>query len=193
MRLEGMNLFREKVFETIDDPPNRWLTKLRQGNIVYCVKQSLLAVVEYPYESPPLNSYCGSICINVNGSLQKWLIDFNGKGINGTQCLLPLEGHVPENPEPLPHSDTQILLRRIDELAVRIESIEDRLIFNTSRSNWANLVAPLENRVFDWSDLVGRFNPVFNAPDVLPAPISRDEEIAIRNEEILNGTDTSTR
>ena len=109
-------------------PDEEWLTRLRRGNIVYLVKEKNFADVEWPYEPPGPQSLCGRVGLKFFHLLpdgrrdyscrrqDSWYIRANGQGIDGSQCLLPVEGHVPDNPLPLPPEDIRYILRRLARL-----------------------------------------------------------------------------
>ena len=102
-------------------PDEEWLTRLRRGNLVYLAKDRQYAQVEWAYEPPNPNSTCGRIGLQFrDGRRDTWFIRANGRGINETQCLLPVTGHVPVESPPLPPGDIRHILRRLDRLEERV-------------------------------------------------------------------------
>ncbi len=97
-------------------PDEEWLTRLRRGNLVFLVKENRYAEVEWPYSPPGPSHVCGEVGLREGSWRDTWFIRPNGRGINGTQCLMPVEGHVPAESPPLPPGDIQHILRRLDRL-----------------------------------------------------------------------------
>lgn len=107
----------------INNPPDNWLERLRRGHKVWLVKENREAEVVFAYEPPEPGHYCGQIGIRY-GLMDSWFIDINGKGIDGSQLMLPLKNNLPENPEPLPATEIRRLYREIDYLKQRMTRLE---------------------------------------------------------------------
>lgn len=73
--------------------------------------------MEWPYEPPRPSSVCGRIGL-IFGPRNRdtWILNANGKGIDGSQCLMPVEGHLPDTATPLPPEDLRHILRRLHRL-----------------------------------------------------------------------------
>lgn len=98
-------------------PDANWLARLRRGNVVRLMKENTSAFVEWPYEPPGPRSTCGRIGLRFSdGTMATWFIRPSGQGINGTQCLWPVVGHVPDEEPPAAPDDIRYLMRRLDRL-----------------------------------------------------------------------------
>jgi hypothetical protein len=108
------------------DPPLDWMDRLRRGHRVWLVKEEETARVEFAYEAPEPGhrTGCMGICRR-DGQLQSWFVGLNGEGIDGSQLILPLEGHLPEHPEPLPEPIVRQMLRTIHRLETRVRRLEN--------------------------------------------------------------------
>ena len=107
-------------------PDETWLFRVQRNNIVFLVKENRFAEIEWPYEAPGPGHVCGMIGLRFFHGEQwegrryshcdTWFIRPNGQGINGSQCIMPVMGHVPdEEPEHSPE-DIKYILRRLNRL-----------------------------------------------------------------------------
>lgn len=125
----------------INDTPDRWMERLRKGNIVWLVKEQKEAQVVFPYEPPEPGYKTGTIGIR-SGLLDSWFSDIEGKGIDGSQILLPIEGNLPENPEPLPDVEVRHIHRALERITNRLDSMENRLASLESNNYKDNVEFP---------------------------------------------------
>lgn len=109
-------------------PNETWLTQLRTGNQVYLVKEGRFAHVEWPWE-PPINEFgTGRIGLRFEGGWRDaWGLRANGRGNDGSQCLMPVEGDLLASPDPLPEPEMRQLQRRL-------AAVEER-----SRQQWEQI------------------------------------------------------
>ena len=118
------------ALDIIENPPSGWMERLRRNHEVWLVKEQERAYIEFPYEPPEPGTRCGRVGLRRAGqffTLQSWFIGRDGEGINGSQLMLPVEGNLPENPEPLPEPFARQMQREIEHLRVRIEAVERRM------------------------------------------------------------------
>lgn len=89
--------------QVISPPTNVWLTRLRQGHIVYGPKEQQFMRIKYGWE--PFRDVWGSISVSpmwqVDGSRhigqpQEWNVYPNGTGFDGVPILLPIKDHCPK-------------------------------------------------------------------------------------------------
>lgn len=98
-------------------PDDEWLARVPSGNFVYLVKERCFAEVEWPYDPPGPRHVCGRVGLRFNATRRDtWFIRSNGQGIDGTQCLMPVMGQVPDEPLILPPEHVKHILRRLDRL-----------------------------------------------------------------------------
>lgn len=98
-------------------PNDVWLTHLRQGNVVYLVKEGAFATIEWEYEAPGPQSVCGRIGLRFSPHRKDtWFIHQDGTGMDSSQLLMPVEGHFPATPPELPPEDIKHILRRLEAL-----------------------------------------------------------------------------
>ena len=113
----------------IQNPGLNWLERLRKGNRVWLVKENKEAMVEWAYEPPDPGHSCGRIGIG-RPWMDSWYIDSNGNGIDGHPLMRPIEGELPENPEPLPINEIRRLQMGIEHLQHRLDYLE-RITLNS--------------------------------------------------------------
>lgn len=106
-------------------PETPWLDRLRRGNLVWLVKEGHSTEVTWSWEPPGPGYKTGSL--GVSCSATPWYVDNHGRGINGSQILAPVEGHLPENPEPLPEPEVRHIHRQLEDLERRLTAIEQRM------------------------------------------------------------------
>jgi hypothetical protein len=134
-----LNLTKDQV---ITNPPDNWLERLRTDHYVWLAKENRLGQIGFPYEPPEpgyLTGYIGvktrtaTQCDNGNwgypdnldwGHIERWHISSNGRGIDGSQLLLPLEGNLPENPPELPTVESRHINQQLDRLNQRVRQLE---------------------------------------------------------------------
>jgi hypothetical protein len=109
----------------IESPPSGWVERLRRGHRVWLVKENVEALIEFPYEPPEPGLFCGRMGIRF-GLLDSWFVGLNGQGIDGSQIILPLEGNLPDAPEPLPEPLIRQMQRAIGSLEDRVRRLEER-------------------------------------------------------------------
>jgi hypothetical protein len=105
----------------ITNPPANWVERLRRENRVWLVKEQKEAFVDYPYEPAEPGFRIGRIGIRGSGA---WFVGLNGEGLNGDPLIQPIEGHLPDNPEPLPEPLIRQMQRSIEHLENRVRNLE---------------------------------------------------------------------
>lgn len=121
--------YNDRGYDVMDlsEVPENWILLLRRDDIVWCVKQNCIATIEYPYENPKPLFKTGEICLRQNSpGLQRWFISENGKGIDGSQCLLPIRDGFSETPQELPCTEVRRLEQMISELSNRLSYLEQK-------------------------------------------------------------------
>lgn len=69
-----------------------WLARLRHGSLVYLAKEKQFAHIECPYDNEA--GWPGRIGLKRHTKCETWWIQPNGRGLDGSQCLLPVEDEV---------------------------------------------------------------------------------------------------
>lgn len=115
-----------------EEPGLEWVPRLRRGNRVWLTKESEYADVEYPYEPPEPGHVCGKIGLRRStpgfaGGFQVWFVGLEGQGIDSSQLMQPVEGHLLDAPEPLPEPEIRQLQRHAERLESRLKRLEDAL------------------------------------------------------------------
>ena len=88
-------------FKVIENPPEGWVKRLRPGNYVWLVKEKKPAEICFPFVYPDPGYRTGRLGVR-HGLLDSWYIDENGRGLDHSLLMLPIEGHLLENPPDLP-------------------------------------------------------------------------------------------
>lgn len=120
----------------IKNPDPNWIERLRTGNKVWLAKEQQIAVIEYPYE-PEVGHKTGRIGVKryidgIQGAFidevhyitHPWFITLDGCGIDGSLLMLPIEGELADNPAPLEEPIVRQLIRTIQKLEKRVNSLE---------------------------------------------------------------------
>jgi len=118
-------------------PESQWLDRLRKNHFVHLVKENETARIEFAYEPPNPGCICGRIGIVrkmgtiLSGEVQilnqqTWYIDVNGRGIDGSQIMAPVEDNLPTEPAPISEPWQRYMERKLDQLHTRIEQLEAR-------------------------------------------------------------------
>lgn len=103
--------------EIIKEIPNsNWVEQLRHGNKVWLVKEKEIAFVEFAHDPSNYNI----ICLRRGCDLQSWHVLLDGSGFDGKQLLLPIKGHLDDNPTPL-------AIAKIEELKIEIEKLKRKI------------------------------------------------------------------
>jgi len=110
----------------IENPPQHWIERLRRGHRIWLVKENEEAAIEFAYEPPEPGHSCGRMGIWRQGHVESWFVGLEGQGINGSQLMLPLEGNLPDAPEPLPEPLIRQMQRAIESLEDRVRRLERR-------------------------------------------------------------------
>ncbi len=102
-----------------------WVTRLRRGHWVYLPKENEYAQVVSAYEPPEPGTWCGRIMIQMTTSMydglhlkniEQWFTQPNGRGLNGSQIIIPVEGNCPDDPPPLSEPWVRHVERELEEL-----------------------------------------------------------------------------
>jgi hypothetical protein len=103
--------------DVIQEPPACWMERLRPGNKAYLVKEDKYVLISQPYESPP-EYRAGSIYFKHDGSFheERWGIDIHGNGYDGKRLMLPVDGHLADDPCPLPGLEFRHLYRQFEKM-----------------------------------------------------------------------------
>ncbi len=109
-------------------PDDSWMERLRRNNKVWLVKEKEYATIEWEWEPPEPGHITGRIGINrkcqfstLQTTLQSWMISADGCGINGSRLLLPVEGHLLDNPVPLHEPEIRQIRRELEHLRKKVE------------------------------------------------------------------------
>jgi hypothetical protein len=105
----------------IHSPPTNWVERLRRDNMVWLYKERRETFIDYPYEAAEPGFQVGRIGIRGSGG---WYVGLNGEGLNGKPLIQPIEGNLPDNPEPLPEPLIRQMQRAIEKLNNRVRALE---------------------------------------------------------------------
>jgi hypothetical protein len=121
--------------EINNNPPNRWLRRLKPSHIIWLVKEKLWASVSAPWIPPEPGHITGTLTIrrvidNYLQSPESWYCNADGQGINGSLLFLPAEGHLEDDEVPI--SDLHKIYERLEKLegwmmAISLEQAQTRL------------------------------------------------------------------
>lgn len=124
------------TLKVIDPPDDQWITRLRKGHFVYCVKQQCFAKVEWAWEPPEPGTISGRIAIRMcwrNDDhwglehLQSWYIKSNGTGFDGKYLLHPIQDNCPEEEGEISEVWVRHVERSLSQLVARIDQLERML------------------------------------------------------------------
>jgi hypothetical protein len=124
-----------KDFTIIEIPDATWLTRLRKGHVVALAKKKgTFASIEWEYEDPKPGYRSGRIALSVFKNnyyqgVQSWFIGPDGTGIDGSQCLLPVMGNVPDEPREVQPKHIAYFNREMSRLRNQIEQLQDRMYY----------------------------------------------------------------
>ena len=119
-----------------DYPDEDWLNRVRRNSWVFLVKSTSFAVVEWEYEPPGPAHNCGRIGIRPiwrSGDewglshSESWFIRPSGRGIDYSQLMLPIEGHLADTSNQREDPETLFLRREIDRLNEQLRSMHSRV------------------------------------------------------------------
>lgn len=132
---------------------DRWVERLRKGNLVWLVKEKEYARISWEWEPPEPGHKTGRMAIDrFSGQpayfcwigQQTWWIGGRGEGIDGKQLIVPCEGELPENPPPLPEVVERELRRALAQLDERISKLEGEKWLDTrARTGRPSIAVPL--------------------------------------------------
>ena len=113
-----------------------WVQLLRKGHTVWLSKERVFVTVAYPYEPPSPGHICGEIAIRKDGRIHTWFLDLEGRGMDGSQLLEPVEGQLADPSDVLPVPAERYLLRVVDELEHRIRNLENKVSYLLGSTSW---------------------------------------------------------
>ena len=106
-------------------PPDRWVERLRPGHGIWLVKEKRRVDVAYPWDPPEPGHIAGRLVMDFGyGQLQRWYVKLDGRGMDGSQLILPLEAHLPENPDPVQDPEWRAIRRRLAIFEARLSAME---------------------------------------------------------------------
>jgi hypothetical protein len=119
-------------FSVLEPPREPWVDRLRRNHRVWLVKEQIQAIVAWAWEPPEPGMNSGRIAIQklINNYVQRvevWYVDVLGRGINKSQLFAPLEGHLPDEPEPISEPIVRQLQRDNAAMKHRLEVLETRV------------------------------------------------------------------
>lgn len=108
----------------INNPPENWMRRMREGNTIWMVKEGQTATVVSPF-LPEAGHRTGRIFLRFqDGRTDYWFVSEHGNGIDGSPILRPLEGNLPENEVSLGSDEAETLKRKINDLEIAIAEIK---------------------------------------------------------------------
>lgn len=121
-------------------PDDNWLMRLAKGHWIYLCKEGTYAQVAMPYDPAEPGHVSGELAMRIawgtphtngpdeNGTwtwgwkgLDIWHVMSDGTGFDGNQLILPVEGNLLDEPQPVKRSE---VLSRLDDLDRRLSNIE---------------------------------------------------------------------
>ncbi len=109
----------------IENPPQDWVHNLREGCEVWLTKERVVAAVVAPFTRPVSSYRTGRLFIRKNGVIDYWFVSSNGKGIDGSTIMQPLEGSLPETPVELRSSEAEELRLEISKLRAEVAALRE--------------------------------------------------------------------
>jgi hypothetical protein len=109
----------------IYDPPTNWVERLHPGHKVWLPEEQKEAEIDFAYEPAEPGYRVGRIGLRKSGG---WYVGLDGEGLNGQSLIQPLEGNLPDNPEPLPEPLVRQMQRAIERLDNRLRTLENGLM-----------------------------------------------------------------
>lgn len=116
--------------QVLPPPSDNWLHRLRRGHRVWLPKQACFAQIEWAWEPPEPGCVAGRIALRkINGDrldsgCEIWFIYGNGRGFDGQLLMFPVDGHLPDDPPPLPEPWQRQVERTLDTLLDRVDKLE---------------------------------------------------------------------
>ncbi len=110
-------------FKVIENPPEGWVKRLRPGNYVWLVKEGKPAEICFPFVYPEPGHKTGRLGVR-HGILDSWFIDENGRGIDYSLLMLPIEGYLLENPPDLPPNYVLEIHKTLNDLRAENEYLQ---------------------------------------------------------------------
>jgi hypothetical protein len=104
---------------------NNWLRRVPEDAPIFLVKENKVAEIEWAFD--PQRYGTGRIGLKIYRNnappwRETWFIRPDGKGIDGSQCLLPCEGFLKEDEVELPPKYLNDLTRRVERLEQMLDS-----------------------------------------------------------------------
>lgn len=116
----------------VHDPD--WLPRLRRGHVAFDPKGDQFVEVEWAWEPPDPGSCAGCIGLimlhreydgwHTGQHVHAWYVKPDGTGFDGSQVLLPVEGHVPEVEGPIAEPWKRHVERSMAHFRHHIEQLE---------------------------------------------------------------------
>lgn len=114
----------------IENPPQGWVRNLREGCEVWQTKQKTVATVVAPFTPSMRLGSTGRLFIRQFGhGIDYWFVSENGKGIDGSTILEPIEGSLPDTPALLQSSEAEELKLEIARLRAEVQALS-RMVLN---------------------------------------------------------------
>jgi hypothetical protein len=119
-----------EVFVNVDD---EWVTRLRHGHFVWCVKEKQFAKIAFAMEPPAPGSFYGRIAIRRVwrdgdewgvGDIEDWYVTLDGKGFDECALLLPVVDNCPDEVLPISEPWQRQIHRALGMLAHRVEQLD---------------------------------------------------------------------
>jgi hypothetical protein len=129
-------------FKVIDIPDAEWLTRLRRGHYVFAPKENLIMCIEWAWEPPEPSFFYGSVGVEkmwiygdqwgrYEEGAYRWYVSPDGKGMDGTQILLPLEGNCPDELTPI----SDVWQRHVEHRLALLTHYVDQIVSRISLAN----------------------------------------------------------
>ncbi len=110
-----------------------WVERLREGHFIWLCKERCLGQVEIPFYPPEPGTCAGKLALKkFDGNrfvgrtyrgTEVWFISYTGTGFDGSQLILPIEGNLPDFPEPIELPVVMELRREIATLRAQVDNL----------------------------------------------------------------------
>jgi hypothetical protein len=105
-------------------PEGPWMRRLQKDSWIWLCKEQQYAKTVFPWQPPPPGRRWGELALSrideQYDKIQIWYVGPRGEGFDGTQLILPCEGHLSE-------TLAEIIDKKETDLFIILERIQNRL------------------------------------------------------------------
>ena len=105
-----------------------WVSRLRVDCRIWLCKEQRVATVAFVWEPPDPGHISGILGIQMSpGYIEKWFVKGDGSGLDGKQLILPIKGHLPDDPPPVPEPQMRHILLTLTKLVREVTALKQRV------------------------------------------------------------------